>query len=268
MTSVRGLTRPDAAAVAADDPKRFHGSGAAVLAALERHPWFYDAADGGYRADGAVFTCLHQAPKPDGHQFHLPRSEPPVAELLALPRRSAAAPWLVWTHNAERLDQCRWAAEDGEHPGKVKKCRRWAELFSTRDDFLYVDFDLGDQRLCDNGGGALPGVTLPPPFGGGQRPPRRPWAERKIDLAFLGKCHAGWYGSNQVRPWLAQAHQEWRRGAGAAADVGGRVAIDFDRVNADEYRETLAAAKVGLALPGDGRWSYREYMRPPGGAED
>ena len=222
----------------AEDRPKGHGRGAAVLEALTRHPWYRDDDAGA----SAVFTCLGD------------RGPPTPESLLALPPRNASSPYVVWMHGV-RLDRrprgARWKG------GRLSpRFQAWAEVFANRTDILYSGFDLADHRLCDNAGGALPGVALPPPFGrdGAPPAPTRPMAKREIDLAFAGKCHAGWFKSNRVRPWLAAAVQRWRLGAGRGR---AGVVVDFAGVSEAEYDRILANARVGLALPGDGRWSYR-----------
>jgi len=69
-----------------------------------------------------------------------------------LPRRSKAKPYLVMVRGFS-LDRC----------SPKDNCKLASELIETRDDFLYVNFDLRDHSLKDDHATPLRGVTVAPP---------------------------------------------------------------------------------------------------------
>lgn len=127
------------------------------------------------------------------------------------------------------------------------------EYVKTRDDVLWVNFDLADHVLTsDDPVYRLRGITVPPPnvvnvfsdFTASTRP---------YFLTFRGTLRPGWLGSSNARPDVARMFRNHAQNGVVVEFKNGGNVTDQDRLR---FKELLNSS-FGLVLHGDGRWNYR-----------
>jgi len=162
-----------------------------------------------------------------------------------LPRRSKAKPYLVIVRGL-RMDRC----------SKEDNCTFASELIEQRDDFMYVNFDLRDHNIKDDGAKMLPGVTITPPkwYSGS---PLNPLQDPKHFLTFRGRLTDGsWMGfvSQHVRAQLQKAFADFKS-EGVVMELFDRK-HKYGPQDSITYNDLLNTS-YALVPHGDGRWNYR-----------
>jgi len=160
-----------------------------------------------------------------------------------LPRRSKAKPYLVMAHGLD-MDQC---------IDELVDCTVVNKLIASREDFMFVNFDLRDHMLTDNRAPLLPGVTMAPPkyYSG---PPLSPLQNPKYFFTFRGKANDGYYGSAHVRSQIQEAFQNVQSNDTVVEFLPER--YNYTAKDTDRYNDLLNTS-YGLVPHGDGRWNYR-----------
>lgn len=137
----------------------------------------------------------------------------------------------------------------------------WQTLFSTRSDFLYVNYE-SSLRQCDNDNSTLPGVVVPGKFEsvcqkarGGISSRKRAWL-----VSFAGHLHGGSWGSSIVRMDLCKGYDS------CSTSLEGCLRKDVlicctnvaeSQYDASTHEHLLLDSNFCLAPRGDERWSYR-----------
>eukprot|EP00928_Gymnodinium_smaydae_P058333 TRINITY_DN4153_c0_g1_i2.p1 TRINITY_DN4153_c0_g1~~TRINITY_DN4153_c0_g1_i2.p1 ORF type:complete len:339 (+),score=51.77 TRINITY_DN4153_c0_g1_i2:61-1077(+) len=155
-----------------------------------------------------------------------------------LPSRLPSKPYLVWSH----FLFC---------PGS-NSCPETEKLVKSRNDFLFVNFDLRDPWLADDSHNPLPGVTMAPPPHTGDIVPRHPSETPKYVLTFRGGMHPGWYHTASVRPDLERLWSHSR----PKDTVVEFVQHGYKAEDKAIYKDLLNTV-FAIVPHGDGRWNYR-----------
>eukprot|EP00928_Gymnodinium_smaydae_P058332 TRINITY_DN4153_c0_g1_i1.p1 TRINITY_DN4153_c0_g1~~TRINITY_DN4153_c0_g1_i1.p1 ORF type:complete len:349 (+),score=39.71 TRINITY_DN4153_c0_g1_i1:37-1083(+) len=155
-----------------------------------------------------------------------------------LPSRLPSKPYLVWSHSLS----C---------PSSTS-CPETEKLAKSRDDFVFVNFDLRDPWLAEDSHNPLPGVTMAPPPHVGGLLPRRPSEAPKYLLTFRGGMHSGWYHTASVRPDLQRlwSHSQPKDTVVEFVDHG------YTAEDTTRYKDLLNTV-YAIVPHGDGRWNYR-----------
>jgi hypothetical protein len=163
-----------------------------------------------------------------------------------LPRRSKAKPYLVIVRGFS-MDRC----------SPKDNCKLASELIETRDDFMYVNFDLRDHNLKDDHAPPLRGVTMTPPRWY-QGSPLSPSQDAKYFMTFRGRLKDGWYESSHVRTQIQKAFSDFKAD-GVVVDFLADNHLgqsQYSKQDHDTYNDLLNVS-YGLVPHGDGRWNYR-----------
>lgn len=143
--------------------------------------------------------------------------------------------------------------ESGNAKGEMKDECELLSYAKTRDDIIWVNFDLQDAVLSsDDPSYRLHGLVVPPPHFADHdtRLEAHNSHKRKYFLTFRGTNHRGWYDSSTARRDLFRAFKDLGR-----TDV--RVeAVSPDNTSTARFRELLNST-YSLVPHGAGRWNLR-----------
>lgn len=167
-----------------------------------------------------------------------------IGQLSRLPKRSPKSPYVIGTSRL-LLDYCSMDFDE--------QCQAWYDIFTTRNDILYVNMDRGVSRTCDDEYGQLPGIVEAPPTKLDFEPPvvgdGQEFLQRKYLLFFAGLNHEGWFASSMARPWLFRSYKEWKN---PTDDV-----LISQSLHNIQYINSLRGTRFSLIPHGDGRWNNR-----------
>lgn len=138
---------------------------------------------------------------------------------------------------------------------------KWEKLYNTRNDILWVDYDMGNYKINQDGK-ALVGVTIPPNIYY-QGPDWDPSIRSTNILNFRGRCHEesnGFFNSENHRSHLKYLSEVSIPQAGVKIECIKSDDVINDSIKEQNYARftrLLASSNFTLIPHGTERWSYR-----------